>query len=148
MSLIEQIQDEVKIAMRAKDKARLGVLRLITAAIKQREVDERITLDDEQTLVILDKMLKQRRESISQFESAGRQELVDQETFEIGIIQAFLPTPLTDDEIVELVRSAIEHTGASSMRDMGAVMGILKPQIQGRADGAKVSKLVKEQLAA
>lgn len=147
MSLIDRIQDEVKQAMRAKDKARLGVLRLITAAVKQREIDERITLDDDQIMVLLDKMLKQRRESIAQFEKAGRQELIDQEAYEVSIIQTFLPTPLTDDEVAGLVRAAIDQTGAASMKDMGAVMGILKPQIQGRADGAQVSKLVKEQLA-
>ncbi len=147
MSLIDRIQDEVKQAMRAKDKARLGVLRLITAAVKQREVDERITLDEDQIMVLLDKMLKQRRESITQFEKAGRQELIDQEAYEVGVIQTFLPTPLTDDEVAGLVRAAIDQTGAASMKDMGKVMGILKPQIQGRADGAQVSKLVKEQLA-
>ena len=147
MSLIDRIQDEVKQAMRAKDKARLGVLRLITAAVKQREVDERITLDEDQIMVLLDKMLKQRRESITQFEKAGRQELIYQEAYEVGVIQTFLPTPLTDDEVAGLVRAAIDQTGAASMKDMGKVMGILKPQIQGRADGAQVSKLVKEQLA-
>jgi len=142
-----RIQDEVKTAMRAKDKARLGTLRLITAAIKQREVDERITLDDEQVLVVLDKMQKQRRESISQYKEAGRDELVEQEEFELGIIQTFLPTPLTDDEVTALITDAISSTGASGMRDMGKVMGILKPQIQGRADGGKVSQLVKAKLA-
>lgn len=144
--LQNQIQDEVKIAMRAKDKPRLGVLRLITAAIKQREIDERITLDDEQVLVVLDKMQKQRRDSLSQFEAAGRDELVAQEAFELDIIQTFLPTPLTDNEVMSLVASAIEETSATNMQDMGKVMGILKPKIQGRADAAQVSKLVKLKL--
>ena len=147
MSLIDSIQDEVKVAMRAKDKARLGVLRLITAAVKQREVDERITLNDEQLMIVLDKMLKQRRESIVQYEKAGRQELVDQEAFEIMVIQTFLPTQLSQDEITQLVQDAVQKTNASSMKDMAAVMSLIKPIIQGRADAALVSQLVKKTLA-
>ena len=147
MSLIDNIQDEVKVAMRAKDKARLSVLRLITAAVKQREVDERITLNDDQLMIVLDKMLKQRRESIAQYEKAGRQELVDQEAFEITVIQTFLPAQLTQDEITQVVQEAVQKTGASSMKDMAAVMALVKPAIQGRADAAFVSQLVKKTLA-
>ena len=146
MSLINRIQDEIKQAMRAQDKARLGALRLITAAIKQREVDERIVLSDDQIMVLMDKMLKQRRESIALYEKAARQELIDQEQFEIRVIQSFLPTPLTADEIDALVKKAILDTSASSIKDMAAVMALVKPQIQGRADAGMVSARIKAQL--
>jgi uncharacterized protein YqeY len=145
--LKEQILDDVKAAMKAKDKARLGTLRLITAAIKQREVDERTELDDTQVLGILEKMIKQRRDSIKQYESAGRQELAEQEESEIAIIEAYMPTGLSDDEIAAMIDSAITESNASGMRDMGKVMGLLKPQMQGRADMSKVSGLVKQKLA-
>jgi hypothetical protein len=144
--LKQRIQDDVKAAMRAKDKARLSTLRLITAAIKQREVDERIELDDTQVLAILDKMVKQRRDSISQYEQAGRTELAQQEHAEITVIQEFLPAGLSDDEILALIEQAIQTTGATGMQDMGKIMGQLKPQMQGRADMAQVSRLVKQKL--
>ncbi|MEJ2609389.1 MAG: GatB/YqeY domain-containing protein [Candidatus Thiodiazotropha sp.] len=142
-----RIQNDVKVAMKAKEKARLGTLRLITAAIKQREVDERIELDDSQVVAILDKMIKQRRDSISQYENAGRQELADQEKSEISIIEAYLPAALSDEEIAAMIKNAIQESSATGMQDMGKVMGILKPQMQGRADIGKVSATVKQQLA-
>ena len=137
----------MKAAMKAGDKPRLGVIRLILAAIKQREVDERIELSDEQVLVVLDKMVKQRRDSVTQYEQAGRTELADQEKFEIGIIQEYLPQPLSEDEIAALIEDAIAATGADSMKDMGKVMGTLKPKLQGRADMGAVSGLIKQKLA-
>ncbi|MBW9264019.1 MAG: GatB/YqeY domain-containing protein [Candidatus Thiodiazotropha sp. (ex. Lucinisca nassula)] len=145
--LKEQILDDVKAAMKAKEKSRLGTLRLITAAIKQREVDERTELDDTQVLAILEKMIKQRRDSIKQYESAGRQELAEQEKSEIAIIETYMPAGLSDDEISAMVDNAIAETNASGMQDMGKVMGLLKPQMQGRADMGKVSGLVKQKLA-
>ncbi|MCG8089139.1 MAG: GatB/YqeY domain-containing protein [Candidatus Thiodiazotropha endolucinida] len=145
--LKQRIQDDVKTAMKAKDKERLGTLRLITAAIKQREVDERAELDDSQVLAILDKMIKQRRDSVEQYESAGRQELADQEKSEITIIEEYLPAGLSDEEVAGMIESAIQEVGAAGMQDMGKVMGKLKPQMQGRADMGKVSGLVKQKLA-
>jgi len=136
----------MKAAMRAKDKPRLGAIRLIQADIKRIEVDERIEIDDARVLAILDKMVKQRRDSITQYEAAGRQELADIEISEINVIQDFLPTPLTDAEIADMVQAAIAQTGAASMADMGKVMGIIKPQIQGRADAGAVSGLIKAAL--
>ncbi|MEJ2621547.1 MAG: GatB/YqeY domain-containing protein [Candidatus Thiodiazotropha sp.] len=144
--LKQRIQDDVKAAMKAKDKDRLGTLRLITAAIKQREVDERTELDDSQVLAILDKMIKQRRDSVEQYESAGRQELADQEKREITIIEDYLPAGLSDEEVASMIEGAIQEVGASGMQDMGKVMGKLKPQMQGRADMGKVSGLVKQKL--
>ncbi|HSG10316.1 MAG TPA: GatB/YqeY domain-containing protein [Gammaproteobacteria bacterium] len=146
MSIKDRIQQDMKDAMRAKDKARLGTIRLILAAIKQREVDERIELDDEQVIVVLDKMAKQRRESISQFEQAGRDDLIAQENFELGIIQPYLPEALGEDELNALIDAAMAATGASSIKDMGKVMGQLKPKIQGRADMSAVSALIKSRL--
>jgi hypothetical protein len=148
MSLKNQIQEDVKDAMRARAKERLSVLRLITAAIKQREVDERIELDDEQVLVVLDKMVKQRRESLEQYEKAAREDLAAQERFELEIIQAYLPEPLSEAELNELIKSAIAESGASSIRDMGTVMNALRPSVQGRADMKLVSQAVKNQLGA
>lgn len=133
--------------MRAQDKVKLGVIRLIQAAIKQQEVDERITLNDEQVLSILDKMIRQRRESIKQFEIANRNDLVEKEAFEIQIIQEFLPTPLTAEEIQSLIQQTIQEVGATSVKDMGKVMAILKPKVQGRADVGEVGILIKQQLA-
>ena len=133
--------------MKAKDKPRLGVLRLITAAIKQREVDERITLDDDQVLAVLEKMIKQRKDSITQYEKAGRDELAQQEAFEIGIIQEYLPEQLSDAEIDALITDAISSSGAASMKDMGKVMGLLKPKLAGRADMGQVSQIIKKQLS-
>jgi uncharacterized protein YqeY len=143
-----QITEDMKTAMRAQDKERLATIRLILAAMKQREVDERITLTDEDVLAILDKMLKQRRESITQFEAASRQDLADKEAAEVVVIQGYLPTPLSTVEIVTLIDAAIQETGAESVRDMGKVMGIIKPKIQGRADVAVVSNQVKDRLSA
>ncbi|MEN8206712.1 MAG: GatB/YqeY domain-containing protein [Pseudomonadota bacterium] len=146
MSLKDRILQDVKDAMRARDKERLATIRLITAAIKQREVDERIELDDEQVLLVLDKMCKQRRESISQFEKAGRDDLIAQEVSELNIIQGYLPEQLGDDEIAALIDAAMVDTGASSIKDMGKVMGQLKPKLQGRADMGAVSALIKARL--
>ena len=147
MSLKKQIHTAMKEAMRAKEKARLGAIRLIQAEVKRIEVDERIEIDDQRLIAIMDKMIKQRRDSIAQYEAAGRQELADIEVAEIAVIQDFLPTALTEQEIDDLIQQAIASTGAESMRDMGKVMGILKPQIQGRADGGVVSGAVKKALA-
>ena len=146
MSMKTQLKDAMKEAMRAKDKARLSAIRLAQAEIKRVEVDERIDIDDARVLAILDKMVKQRRDSISQYEAAGRQELADVEIAEINVIQDFLPAALSEAEIAELVQSAVSQTGAASMADMGKVMGILRPQIQGRADAGAVSGLVKAAL--
>ena len=147
MSLKEQIHTAMKDAMRAKEKARLGAIRLIQAEVKRIEVDERIDVDDQRLIAIMDKMVKQRRDSIAQYEAAGRVELAAVEVAEIAVIQDFLPTALTEDEIDALIQQAITSTGAESMRDMGKVMGILKPQIQGRADAGVVSGAVKKALA-
>ncbi len=133
--------------MKGGEKARLGVIRLITAAIKQREVDERIELDDEQVLIVLDKMVKQRRDSIKQYTDAGREDLAAIEEAEVEIIQAYLPAALSEDEIASIVEAAIAQTGASSMADMGKVMGIVKPQVQGRGDMGAVSGIVKQKLS-
>jgi uncharacterized protein YqeY len=146
MSLKDRIQQDVKDAMRAKDKSRLAAIRLITAAIKQREVDERVELDDVQVTTVLDKMAKQRRESISQFEKAGRDDLIAQEVMELEIIQSYLPEQLGDDEINALIDIAMQASGATSIKDMGKVMGELKPKLQGRADMSAVSALIKARL--
>jgi uncharacterized protein len=141
-----KISDEVKAAMRSKDKERLGALRLIQAAFKQKEVDERIELNDEQTIAILDKMAKQHRDSITQFKQANRDDLVEIEQAELNIIEEFLPTQLSDDEINKFIEDAISKTGADSIKDMGKVMGVLKGELQGRADMGKVSGLIKSRL--
>ena len=133
--------------MKGGDKARLGVIRLILAAVKQREVDERIELDDSQILAVLDKMGKQRRDSIQQYAEAGRDDLVAQEAAEIEVIQEFLPAALSEPEIVAIIDAAIAETAAETMRDMGKVMGVVKPQVQGRADVGMVSGLVKRKLS-
>jgi len=143
----DKVQEDMKAAMRAGEKAKLDAIRLILAAIKQREIDERITLDDAQALSVLDKMLKQRRESIAQYEAAGRADLVAQENQEISVIQAYLPAQLSETEITRLIDRILQETGATSARDMGKVMAALKPQIQGRADIAAVSAQVKEKLS-
>jgi len=145
--LTQRIRDDMKASLKAGDKRRLGTVRLILAAVKQREVDERIELDDQQVLVVLDKMVKQRRESITQYEKAGRDDLAEQEAFEVSIIQEYLPAALSDDEIATLIEEAIAGTGAQSIRDMGKVMGQLKPKMQGRADMGSVSALVKQKLS-
>ncbi len=132
--------------MRAKDKERLGALRLCMAAIKQREVDERITLDNTQVLAVLDKMIKQRRDSVEQYQAAGREDLAAKESFEIAVLQEYLPPALTAKELSELIVRAIAQVGASSAKDMGKVMGALKPHVQGRADMNAVGAKVKERL--
>ena len=144
--LQNRIHDEMKTAMRAKDKPRLGIIRLIQSEFKRIEVDERIDLDEARVLAVLDKMVKQRRDSAKQYEDADRQELADQEHFEITIITEFLPQALTEEEIATLIDDAVNTTSASGMQDMGKVMGILKPQLQGRADMGAVSKLIKAKL--
>jgi len=145
--LKQQLSEDVKTSMRAKDKARLSVLRMALAAIKQREVDERITLDGAQILAVLDKMIKQRRDSLSQYQAAGRQDLADQESFEIEVLQAYLPAALDETELQAIIADAIAATGAASMQDMGKVMALVKPKVQGRADMGVVSQQVKNALA-
>lgn len=141
-----QIQSDMKTAMKAGDKTRLGVIRLMLAAIKQREIDDRIELDDAQVLAVLDKMVKQRRDSISQYSGAGREDLAEIERFEVEVIQSYLPRALTDEELTTLIDAAMTSTQASAMSDMSKVMGLLKPQIQGRADMGSVSARVKQRL--
>lgn len=145
-ALALSIREDMKLAMKAKEKEKLGVIRLILAAIKQREVDERIELDDEQVLKLLDKMVKQRRDSIDAFDKANRDDLSAIERAEILIIQDYLPQQLTDSEIDQLIVSAVEQTGAQGMKDMGKVMGILRPQLQGRADLGAASQKIKAKL--
>jgi len=144
--LKEEITDAMKAAMKGGEKSRLGVIRLMLAAIKQREIDERIELDDAQVLAVLDKMVKQRRDSIQQYSDAGRDELAAVEAAEIEVIQAFLPEELSEAEITAIIEAAIAESGAESMRDMGKVMAIVKPKVQGRADIGSVSSLVKQKL--
>ncbi|MFJ1269857.1 GatB/YqeY domain-containing protein [Legionella lytica] len=147
MTIKERLNNDIKDAMRAKDKNLLTTLRLITAAVKQIEVDERIDVDEERMLVILDKMSKQRKESISQYEKANRDDLVAQEQFELAIIAKYLPEPLSAAEVEKLVQDAITSTGAEKMADMGKVMAQLKPSLQGRADMSQVSTLIKAKLS-
>ncbi len=147
MSLKDQLKDQQKLAMLAKDKARLGAIRLLMAEIKQREVDTRVELGDQEILAVVTKMVKQRRDSITQFEAAGRQDLADKESAEIVVLQEFLPQQLTEAEIDALIEQAIAESGAAVMADMGKVMAVLKPKIQGRADVGAVSAQVKTRLA-
>lgn len=142
-TLKERINDDIKAALRNKDKDRLVTLRLITAAIKQKEVDERVELDDARVLAILDKMVRQHRDSIQQYEAAGRADLVEKEKTEMAIVQTYLPEQIGDDELRQLIQAAIQSVGASSVKDMGKVMGIIRPQVQGRADMGKTGELVK-----
>jgi uncharacterized protein len=146
MGLKERITEDMKSAMRAAEKARLGTLRLALAAIKQREVDERITLDDSQVIAVVEKMIRQRREAITQFESGGRADLVARETAEIAVLQGYLPAQLAEAELEELIAAAITATGAASMKDMGKVMAVVKPKVQGRADMGAVSARIKQKL--
>jgi uncharacterized protein YqeY len=146
MSLKGRITDDMKAAMRSGEKERLGVIRMITAAIKQREVDERIVLDDTQVLSVLEKMIKQRKESIAQFQAGNRQDLVDKEAAEIALVQTYMPSPMTEAEIDALIGEAIAASGASSIKDMGKVMGIIKAKAQGRADMAAVGAKIKAKL--
>lgn len=145
-SLKDRIKDDMKASMKSGDKARLGAIRMILAAIKQIEVDERVELGDDRVIVVLDKMLKQRRESIKQFRDASRNDLAEIEEAEVLVIQDFLPQPLSEAEIDALVAKAIADVGATSIKDMGAVMGLLRPQMQGRADMAVVSARIKASL--
>ena len=147
-TLKDHIQEDVKSAMRARDQKRLTALRLITAAIKQVEVDERIEMDDKAVLAVLDKMVKQRRDSLEQYQKAGRNDLAAQEEFELELISVYLPEPLSDEELSALIKQAVADTGASTIRDMGAVMNQLREQVQGRADMKAVSSAVKQQLGA
>jgi len=146
MALKDRITEDMKTAMRAGDKERLGTVRLLLAAIKQREVDERITLDDGQVLAVIEKMIKQRREAIGQFESGGRGDLVAKENAEIGILQGYLPAQLTAAELDALISEAITATGAASIKDMGKVMGFVKPRAQGRTDMGALSARIKQKL--
>jgi uncharacterized protein len=146
VSLKERITDDMKAAMRAGEKERLGVIRMITAAIKQREVDERISLDDAQVVTVLERMVKQRKESLVQFQAGNRQDLVDKESAEIELLKAYLPSQLGDAEIDALIADAIAATGAASVKDMGKVMGLIKSKAQGRADMGTVGAKIKAKL--
>jgi uncharacterized protein YqeY len=146
VSLRLQVTEDMKSAMRAKDSARLNAIRLLLAGMKQREVDERIELSDAQVIEVIEKMLKQRRDSISQYEAANRQDLADAEKFEVGVLTTYLPQPLSEAEIAALLDSAIDGTGAADVKHMGKVMALVKPQIIGRVDVGRVSVLIKARL--
>ena len=146
MSLKQQLTDDMKAAMKGGEKDRLGVIRLVNAAIKQREVDERIVLDDAQVLAVLEKMLKQRKDSVTQYEGAGREDLAAVERYEMGVIEAYMPAKMSTAEIDAIVTKAIADAGATSAKDMGKVVGLVKPQVAGRADMSQVSALVKQKL--
>lgn len=145
-TLKTRIQDDMKAALRGQDKDRLGTIRLLLAAMKQIEVDERVTLDDTRILAVLEKMIKQRRESINQYQAAGRQELANKEQAEINVLQEYLPPALSEAEVLAMIDAAIASSGAKSMQEMGKVMALLKPQLQGRADMGQVSGLIKKRL--
>lgn len=147
MTLKIQITEDMKDAMRAKQTARLGAIRLLQSAIKQREVDERIELNDQQVIETIEKMLKQRRDSIQQYEAAQRQDLADVEKYEMEVLQTYLPAPLQANELTALITQAIHDSGAQGMQDMGKVMNILRPQVMGRADMAKISAEIKSKLS-
>jgi uncharacterized protein YqeY len=146
MTLKERVTEDMKAAMRAKDTARLSTVRLLLAAMKQKEVDERVELADADVLGILEKMVKQRRESIAQYEKAARQDLADQEKYEIDVLSAYLPQPLGEAEVAQAIAAAVAESGAAGVKDMGKVMALLKPRLAGRADMGKVSGLVKAKL--
>jgi uncharacterized protein YqeY len=148
VSLKARITEDMKTAMRARDSARLGAIRLLQAAIKQREVDERIELDDTQVIEVIEKMLKQRRDSIDAYEKANRQDLVDVEKFEVSVLQTYLPQALTEDEVKAILEKVITETAAAGMKDMGKVMAAIKPLVVGRADMGKISGLIKARLGA
>ena len=148
MSLKTQLTDDMKTAMKSGDKERLGVIRLINAAIKQREVDERIQLDDTQVLSVLEKMLKQRRDSVSQFQAAGRTDLADKETFEIGVVQSYMPAQLSAGEVDAIIAATIAEAGATGPKDMGKVMGLVRPKVAGKTDMGRLSEIIKSKLAA
>jgi uncharacterized protein YqeY len=147
MSLKQQLNDDMKAAMKAGEKKRLGTIRLVNAAIKQREVDERVELDDTQVLAVLEKMLKQRRDSLAQFHAASRADLADQEQFEIGIIEKYLPAQLSEADVDAAIVAAIAESGAAGPKDMGKVMGAVRPKVAGRTDMGKLSERVKARLA-
>lgn len=147
MSLKDRIQDDMKTAMKARETARLGAIRLLMAACKQKEVDERIALDDAVIIAVIDKMLKQRRDSVAQYETANRMDLADKERFEMDVLSAYLPQALTEAEVDALIEQAVQDSGAASLADMGKVMGLLKPQMAGRADMGAVSARIKARLA-
>jgi len=147
MSIRQTISDDMKTFMRAKDSARLGAIRLLQAAIKQKEVDERIELNDDQIFSVIQKMLKQRKDSIEAYQKASRQDLIDQEQLEIEVLSKYMPEPLSEEEINQYIEEAIATTGASDIKDMGKVVGILKSKVAGRADMAEVSKLVRQKLS-
>jgi uncharacterized protein len=147
MSLKAQISEDMKNAMRAKDSARLGAIRLLQAAIKQREVDERIELDDAAVITVIEKMLKQRRDSIAAYESANRTDLADVEKFEVTVLQTYMPKQLSDDEVNQIITQVIADTGASGAKDMGKVVSLVKPLVAGVADMGKVSGLIKARLS-
>ncbi len=147
MSLKERITDDMKAAMRSGEKERLGLIRMITAGIKQREVDERITLDDGQVLAVLEKMIKQRKESVEQFKAGNRQDLVDKEAAEIALLQSYLPAQLSDADIDALIKEAVAATGAAGIKDMGRVMALIKGKAQGRADMGAVGAKIKSRLS-
>ena len=148
MSLKVRISDDMKAAMKAKESARLGAIRLLLAAIKQKEVDERVELDDTAVLVVIEKALKQRKDSITQYEAAGRQELADAEKFEVEVLSAYMPQPLSAAEVEAIVAAAVTQSGAADPQDMGKVIALVKPQVAGRADMGEISKLVKARLSA
>lgn len=147
MTLKDRITEDMKAAMRAKDSQRLSAVRLLLAAMKQKEVDERVELADADVLSIIEKMVKQRRESIAQYEKAGRADLAAQEQFEIGVLSAYLPQQMTEAEVAEAVAAAVAESGAASVKDMGKAMALLKPRLAGRADMGKVSALLKARLS-
>ena len=147
MALREQLNEDMKTAMKAREAGKLGALRLLLAAVKQREVDERITLDDAGVIAVIEKMIKQRKDSISQYEKAARQDLADQEKFEIGVLETYMPQQLSGAEVDAIVAAAVAESGAKSPADMGKVMALVKPRLAGRADMGKVSGLVKAKLS-
>lgn len=147
MALREQLNDDIKTAMKAREQDKLGALRLMLSAVKQREVDERITLDDAGVIGVVEKMIKQRKDSIAQYEKAARQDLADKEKYEISVIEGYLPKQMSEAEVAAAIDAAIASTGAKSAADMGKVMGVVKPQLAGKADMGKVSGLVKARLA-
>ncbi|WVN41552.1 GatB/YqeY domain-containing protein [beta proteobacterium MWH-UniP1] len=147
MSIKEQLQEDIKSAMRAKESGRLSTLRLVTAAIKQKEVDERVELNDAAVLAVLEKMIKQRKDSIAQFQAGGRQDLVDIEQAELAILTAYMPAQLSEAEVTAAIQAAIAQVGAAGPQDMGKVMAVIKPQLAGKADMGLVSQILKSRLA-
>jgi uncharacterized protein YqeY len=147
MALRDKLNEDIKVSMKAREAEKLGALRLLSAAVKQREVDERITLDDAGVVAVIEKMLKQRKDSIEQFEKAQRQDLADKEKYEVSVLQAYMPQALSEAEVAAIVADAVAASGAKAPSDMGKVMGLVKPKVAGRADMGKVSALIKSKLA-